>query len=51
MEFMGFLRESGEVGVRNYVALIPTAGCVNEVAEAIASRVPGSKTLLHHQGC
>jgi altronate dehydratase large subunit len=51
MEFMGFLRESGEVGVRNYVAVIPTVGCVNEVAEAIASRVPGSKTLLHHQGC
>lgn len=51
MEFMGFLRENGEVGVRNHVAVIPTVGCVNEVVEAIASRVPGSKPLLHYQGC
>jgi altronate dehydratase large subunit len=51
MEFMGFLRENGEVGVRNYVAVIPTVGCVNEAVEAIAGRVPGLKPLLHHQGC
>lgn len=51
MEFMGFQRENGEIGVRNYVAVIPTVGCANEVAEAIADRVPGSKPLLHHQGC
>ena len=51
MEFMGFQRENGEVGVRNYVAVIPTVGCANEVAEAIANRVPGSKPILHHQGC
>ncbi len=48
---MGFQRENGEVGVRNYVAIIPTVGCANEVAEEIASRVPGCKALLHHQGC
>jgi len=51
MEFMGFQRENGEIGVRNYVAVIPTVGCANEVAEAIAETVPGSKPLLHHQGC
>ena len=51
MEFMGFQRENGEIGVRNYVTVIPTVGCANEVAEAIADRVPGSKPLLHHQGC
>ena len=51
MEFMGFQRENGEIGVRNYVAVIPTVGCANEVAEAIAETIPGSKPLLHHQGC
>ena len=51
MEFMGFQRENGEIGVRNYVAVIPTVGCANEVAQAIAETVPGSKPLLHHQGC
>ena len=48
---MGFQRENGEIGVRNYVAVIPTVGCANEVAEAIAEKVPGSKPILHHQGC
>lgn len=51
MEFMGFQRENGEVGVRNYVAIIPTVGCANEVVEEIAKRVPGCRALLHHQGC
>lgn len=51
MEFMGFQRENGEVGIRNYVAIIPTVGCANEVAEEIASKVSDCKALLHHQGC
>jgi altronate dehydratase large subunit len=51
MEFLGFEREDGEVGVRNYIAVIPTVGCANEVAEEIARRVSGCKALLHHQGC
>jgi len=51
MEFLGFEREDGEVGVRNYIAVIPTVGCANEVAEEITQRVSGCKALLHHQGC
>ena len=51
MEFQGFERENGEVGVRNYVAVIPTVGCANEVVEEITGRVNGCKALLHHQGC
>jgi len=51
MEFQGFERENGDVGVRNYVAVIPTVGCANEVAEEVARKVDGCKALLHHQGC
>lgn len=34
--FMGYKRSNGDVGVRNEVWIIPTVGCVNNVAEAIA---------------
>lgn len=34
--FLGFHRPDGKVGVRNEIWVIPTVGCVNNVAEAIA---------------
>ena len=34
--FMGFRRPDGKVGVRNEIWIIPTVGCVNNVASAIA---------------
>lgn len=34
--FMGFERENGKVGVRNEIWIIPTVGCVNNVATAMA---------------
>ena len=34
--FMGFKRENGKVGVRNEIWVIPTVGCVNNVAASIA---------------
>ncbi len=36
--FMGFNRPDGKVGVRNEIWVIPTVGCVNNVATAIAKR-------------
>ena len=34
--FMGFGRPDGKVGVRNEIWIVPTVGCVNNVATAIA---------------
>lgn len=34
--FPGFLRENGKVGVRNEVWVIPTVGCVNNIATKLA---------------
>lgn len=34
--FMGYNRENGKVGVRNEIWIIPTVGCVNNVASKIA---------------
>ena len=36
--FMGFNRPDGTVGVRNEIWVIPTVGCVNNVATAIAKQ-------------
>lgn len=36
--FMGFNRPDGRVGVRNEIWVIPTVGCVNNVAAAIAKQ-------------
>lgn len=51
MKFQGYLRKDGLVGVRNYLAVIPTVGCVNEVASRIAGQINGAAPILHHQGC
>lgn len=39
------------MGVRNHVAIIPTAGCVNDFIQKIRQKVPGTVPILHHQGC
>lgn len=39
--FMGYNRENGKVGVRNEIWIIPTVGCVNNVASKIAELSKG----------
>ena len=39
--FMGYNRPDGKVGVRNEVWVIPTVGCVNNVASALAKAANG----------
>jgi altronate dehydratase large subunit len=51
MEFMGYKRGNGRVGTRNYVGILSTVVCANEVADAIARSVNGSTSFLHQQGC
>lgn len=35
--FSGYLRQNGQAGIRNELWIIPTVGCVNNVAQKIAS--------------
>lgn len=51
MNFKGYVRPDGKVGARNYVAIIPSVTCANDVAQAINRQVQGTVTYLHHQGC
>lgn len=48
--FKGYVRKNGDVGIRNELWVIPTVGCINDVAKAIASR-SGAKALCHPYGC
>ncbi|MDR1835017.1 MAG: UxaA family hydrolase [Fusobacteriaceae bacterium] len=49
--FQGYQRKDGLYGSRNYVAIIPSVFCVNEVAMAIAHQVEGCVPYCHHKGC
>jgi len=51
MEFKGYRRDNGRVGTRNYIGVISTVVCANEVAEKISSQVFGTVPFLHQQGC
>lgn len=49
--FWGYQRPDGNVGVRNYVAILSTVCCANPVTEHIAQDVPGAVALCHSHGC
>ena len=51
MTFMGYGREDGSVGTRNYVGILSTVVCANEVAEEIKRKINGTVCFTHHQGC
>ncbi|HKX29184.1 MAG TPA: altronate dehydratase family protein [Blastocatellia bacterium] len=59
--FMGYLRENGDVGTRNYVAVIATSNCSSHVATEIAYElrhvgpethgIDGVVAIPHQEGC
>ncbi len=51
MEFFGYRRPDGGVGIRNHIAVIPTSVCSSTVACNIAAQVPGAVALANQQGC
>ncbi|MBR3943023.1 MAG: altronate dehydratase [Clostridia bacterium] len=48
--FMGYVRENGEIGIRNDIWIVNTVGCVNKTAEKLA-KLTGAKAFLHPFGC
>lgn len=51
MNFMGYRRGNGAVGTRNYVGVISTVVCANEVTDSISRQVQGTSCFMHQQGC
>lgn len=57
--FMGYRRANGKVGIRNEVWIIPTVGCVNDIARIIEKKsqdlvkgnVEGIHAFTHPYGC
>ncbi len=56
----GFLRDNGDMGIRNELWIVPTVGCVNGQANAIVSRIKAKCDLTgvdavyaftHNYGC
>lgn len=47
---MAYMRKNGDIGIRNDVWIVPTVGCVNGTAKAIAERT-GAIALTHPYGC
>ena len=44
---MGYARKNGDMGIRNELWIIPTVGCVNGQAEAIAERIRKEEDCSH----
>ncbi len=48
--FMGYVRENGDVGIRNEIWIVNTVGCVNKIAQKL-SEITGAKYFPHPFGC
>jgi len=51
MEFQGFARPDGRVGVRNRVLVVATSDCAEPTARMIAQGIDGVVSVTQHQGC
>ena len=50
MTFMGYVRENGDIGIRNDIWIVNTVGCVNKTAQILAEKT-GAKYFPHPFGC
>jgi len=50
LTFRGYVRENGDVGIRNDIWIVNTVGCVNKSAQLIAEKT-GAKYFPHPFGC
>ncbi len=48
--FLGYRRENGRVGVRNYVIVLPLDDLSNAAAEAVAHNIKGALAIPHPYG-
>ncbi len=51
MEFYGYERPDGSVGVRNHLLVLAPIDCSYEVAKRIADQVEGAVAVTQHHGC
>ncbi|MDR0683467.1 MAG: altronate dehydratase family protein [Dysgonamonadaceae bacterium] len=47
LKLHGYLRSTGEMGIRNELWIVPTVGCVNGQAQAIVNRIKSELDVSH----
>lgn len=50
LTFTGYLRENGDIGIRNDIWIVNTVGCVNKTAQILSEKT-GAKSFPHPFGC
>ncbi|MGN9163990.1 UxaA family hydrolase [Tissierellaceae bacterium HCP3S3_D8] len=51
MNFLGYKRPDGRVGIRNHIFILPTSICASDTTRIIASQVEGAVTFNNQNGC
>lgn len=51
MEFWGYRRPDGKVGVRNKILILPASICATDTARIVASQVESAVTFHNQNGC
>lgn len=49
-KILGYKRENGKIGIRNYVAIIPVDDLSNNACESVAKQIQGTLALPHPYG-
>ncbi|MGL4790735.1 MAG: UxaA family hydrolase, partial [Anaerotignaceae bacterium] len=51
MNFLGYKRPDGRVGIRNKVLILPTCACSAETCRIVANQVEGAIYVNNDAGC
>jgi len=51
MQFQGYVRKDGRVGVRNTVLVLAVCDCGEPAARQMADGIPGAVSVTHYHGC
>jgi len=51
MNFLGYRRPDGKVGIRNHVLILPTCACSSETCRMVTMQVQGTISIINQNGC
>lgn len=51
MNFLGYRRPDGKVGIRNKIFILPASVCASDTTRIIASQIEGAVTFNNQNGC
>ena len=51
IQFLGYRRSDGRVGIRNHVLILPACACGSESSRIVASQVRGAVNIVFNTGC